>query len=127
MVVDDIQIVLDMLCDSIVGEGFTDTHGFTNPFQAIEFIRSNPVDILITDYEMEGLNGIQLIDEIGGVPNIIMVSSSFSADMGLRKECFKRLVLPLDKNLGVKAVLEMLKRIREKYQVQASAPSEGNK
>lgn len=36
---------------------------YVDPRQALQFIRQHEVDVLITDYEMPGMNGIQLFTE----------------------------------------------------------------
>ena len=38
--------------------------GFSNPFQALEFVKKNPIDVAFLDIEMPGLNGIELAREL---------------------------------------------------------------
>jgi two-component system, LytTR family, response regulator len=48
---------------------------FTNPVAAINFIKRNKVDLIISEIEMNGLNGIQLINSLKIKPLVILVSS----------------------------------------------------
>ncbi|WP_019612709.1 HD domain-containing phosphohydrolase [Psychromonas ossibalaenae] len=37
---------------------------FDDPEKALEWLRNNPVDLIVTDYKMPGLNGIEFIKEV---------------------------------------------------------------
>jgi DNA-binding LytR/AlgR family response regulator len=47
---------------------------FTNPFDAISFLNKNKTDLVFTDVEMTGINGIQLINTLKNKPMVIIVS-----------------------------------------------------
>ena len=38
--------------------------GFTNPLEALDFVKENPVDLALLDIEMPEMNGIQLAGKI---------------------------------------------------------------
>ncbi len=38
-----------------------DVHGFTDPEEALRFLQGKPVDVVVSDYLMPKLNGIQLL------------------------------------------------------------------
>ncbi len=61
MLVDDEEMVITSLRALLRLE--TDYHvsGFTAPEEASRHLETNPVDVVITDYLMPGLNGIQLL------------------------------------------------------------------
>jgi two-component system, NarL family, nitrate/nitrite response regulator NarL len=65
ILIDDHQIVLDGL--KLMFENDSDfklINTYTNPEQALKFIGNNPVDIVVTDYSLPGMNGLELIDKI---------------------------------------------------------------
>jgi DNA-binding LytR/AlgR family response regulator len=48
---------------------------FTNAFEAIGFLKSNKVDLIFLDIEMDGLNGIELIESLTLKPQIIITTA----------------------------------------------------
>jgi DNA-binding NtrC family response regulator len=61
VVVDDEQLITDILTGFISLEApQARVHVFNCPAKARDFISANPVDILITDYSMQKLDGMQL-------------------------------------------------------------------
>lgn len=65
LVVDDHPIVLDGL-KSMINDlpTYELTAALSNPLSALEFLKSIPIDILITDLEMPEINGIELIKKV---------------------------------------------------------------
>jgi DNA-binding LytR/AlgR family response regulator len=48
---------------------------FTNGFEAIGFVKDNPVDLMFLDIEMDGLTGIELIESLTRKPQIILTTA----------------------------------------------------
>jgi signal transduction histidine kinase len=60
LVVDDEEPQMRALCSTLAGEGFTAT-GFTSPQSALNALRSERFELLLTDLQMPGLDGIALL------------------------------------------------------------------
>jgi len=62
VVVDDKVMITDLFESYIRLSGAAvNIYTFNDPIKALEFINSNHIDIIITDYKMPGLNGIELL------------------------------------------------------------------
>ncbi|MBN2875017.1 MAG: sigma-54-dependent Fis family transcriptional regulator [Spirochaetales bacterium] len=59
--VDDEQYIVDSIRDFISGE-YACT-ACTDPVQSLEYLRQTPVDILVVDYRMAGISGLDLLRE----------------------------------------------------------------
>lgn len=54
--------------DSMIG-----VHIYGNPVTAVEWVSANPVDMILLDYLMEGMSGLEVIQKIRQVPALIDV------------------------------------------------------
>jgi two-component system response regulator RpfG len=88
LVVDDQPVSLMILRQlvSLIDKAHT-IHAFTSPREALSWTASNPVDLVLTDYQMPDMNGIEFIRELrsngrAGVP-VVMVSAN--DDHGIRE------------------------------------------
>jgi len=62
VVVDDKVMITDLFESYIRLSGAAvNIYTFNDPIKALAFINSNHIDIIITDYKMPGLNGIELL------------------------------------------------------------------
>lgn len=85
MVVDDDPGVVDWLCDSLTSEGYV-AHGTSEPAVALERIKAKPFDLVISDIEMPGLRGLDLVKAIHKVrPQqlIILITAFGSIDLAV--------------------------------------------
>ncbi len=48
---------------------------FDAPFAAMDFLMKNPVDLVLSDVEMNGINGLQLISSLSNRPMVIFISA----------------------------------------------------
>lgn len=62
ILVDDHRILLEGI-RALLEERHSVEGIFSDPQQALTFLRAHPVDLVITDYEMPGINGIQLVQQ----------------------------------------------------------------
>lgn len=62
LIVDDETAQMRALCDTLSMEGYT-TRGFDSPQQALAALRAGEYDLLLTDLQMPGMDGITLIAE----------------------------------------------------------------
>lgn len=82
---------------------------FDNPYSAFDYLTSNPFDILISDYEMPGITGLDLIRQLFGFRDDLLIHHKlflYSSDtniLGQIKSQFKNRISgiidkPLTKN-----------------------------
>ena len=79
MVVDDDEPLCSMMSQMLSKAGFKSVSSFTSPFDALESFKKEPFDLVITDFNMSGMNGDELVGRIrdcqGGKDARIMVVS----------------------------------------------------
>lgn len=80
---------------------------FNNAIEPLNFLQSNPVDVLFLDIEMEGFSGLQLIKVLQHKPKIILTTAydqyalkAFDlnvSDYLLKPISFERFIQSIDK------------------------------
>lgn len=81
VIVDDEQKILDGLADLFPWEniGFEVLGRFTSATAALEFIEKNPVDVVMTDIKMPGMDGLSFAEKIKSDPDrMVVILSSYS-------------------------------------------------
>ena len=63
VVVDDEKIVTSAINTLLKVEGLTNVHFFNNPVEALEFLKSNEPDLIISDFLMPQMNGLEFLTE----------------------------------------------------------------
>ena len=61
LLVDDEEMVITSVRAYLALEADYDLQGFTDPEKAAEYMKSNPFDVIVSDYLMPKVNGIQLL------------------------------------------------------------------
>ena len=110
VIVDDNSAHLGILFEFLNKERVGTVHCFTDPAKAQAFAKTTRIDVLITDYSMPEMNGIELIDALPGIPAMFLISCSLPENEQLRKECAKRGVFALDKISLLTALAEKPRR-----------------
>ena len=64
VVVDDEKIVTSAFSTLLKVEGFSDAHFFNDPKEALEFLKTNTPDLVISDFLMAGMNGLEFLTEV---------------------------------------------------------------
>ncbi len=74
--VDDEPLALQKMHDYILRVGYLDLLGeFDNALEAIEFLKSNKVDLIFLDIQMEELTGIQMLEAMTDKPKVIFTTA----------------------------------------------------
>jgi signal transduction histidine kinase/CheY-like chemotaxis protein len=89
LVVDDEQIVLNLVEDTLTDEGYRVTTT-PSPREAIELVKQQPFDFILTDIRMPEMNGIELVKEIHQiVPTIGVIFMTGYANLDTAKQAIK--------------------------------------
>lgn len=64
VVVDDEKIVTSAFSTLLKVEGFSDAHFFNSPKAALEFLKDNVPDLVISDFLMPEMNGLEFLTEV---------------------------------------------------------------
>ena len=64
VVVDDEKIVTSAFKTLLKVEGFSDAHFFNSPKDALEFLAQNVPDLVISDFLMPEMNGLEFLSEV---------------------------------------------------------------
>jgi len=64
LIVDDEEMVITSIKAFLQLETDYDVQGFTDPEQAARFVESNPIDVVVSDYLMPKMNGIQFLSRL---------------------------------------------------------------
>jgi two-component system nitrate/nitrite response regulator NarL len=114
LLVDDHHIFLEGL-KNLIQEPFQVKDTANSGKQALELIKSSEFDVMITDYEMPGINGLELVKAVRLVqPEIKIIVLSQHDDPSIVKELLRAGVLGyLLKNTTYKHLTEALHKVVE--------------
>lgn len=69
LVIDDMDSIRNVEAGCLKELGFSQVEALSNGKQALEFIQKNTVDIIICDWDMPHLNGLELLQAVRAMPN----------------------------------------------------------
>ena len=64
VVVDDEKIVTSAFKALLTVEGYTNAHFFNNPVEALKFLKTNQPDLVISDFLMPEMNGLEFLIKV---------------------------------------------------------------
>ncbi len=67
VVVDDEKIVTSAFAALLKVEGFSDAHFFNSPTEALNFLKNNKPDLVISDFIMPEMNGLEFLREVKNI------------------------------------------------------------
>ena len=129
LVVDDEKIVCDMTRKFLTADGYEVTT-FTDSTEAMEALRNERFDVVITDLKMKGVDGIQLLEfarQQHPETKVILLTafgSLESATEALRKDAFDYFTKPVRIKDLQAAVRRALGREPPPERVVAKVPAE---
>jgi two-component system chemotaxis response regulator CheY len=133
LVVDDVSQMRDMLRVMLKKNGYVNLNMVESGKQALKQISLKPIDLVITDWNMPNMSGIELLKHIKGDPNlytipVMMVSDERASDRVLyaveegadgflvkpfsENDLIKNIKLALTKNKAADAMKEKINEMR---------------
>ncbi|HLO26567.1 MAG TPA: response regulator [Geobacteraceae bacterium] len=109
MVVDDDPYVLESLTTLLAELGFA-VHGFNSGYEALAWFHAGPVDVVLTDINMIGVTGIELLEKIRAVDRetpVILMTAYAELDMAvlaIKKGAFDFIIKPYDPHYLIHAL-----------------------
>jgi CheY-like chemotaxis protein len=99
LIVEDAGHVRSMLCDLLGAWGWQ-ADGVLNASDALEHLDRCRYDLLLTDFRMPGMTGIELVERVrgrdAGLPVIMLTASSADLDLACRRLGITLLRKPLE-------------------------------
>ncbi|MBP9096164.1 MAG: response regulator, partial [Ignavibacteria bacterium] len=129
LIVDDDNVTLSIL-KQVLYKANHDVTTAIDGEEAIQYVKNTVYDIIVTDFNMPGMNGIELTKEILKInPQavIILITAYISVKAALESiklGAFDYLTKPVDKEellLSIERGLERLKLLEENSQLKKSA------
>ena len=126
LVVDDEPLQRDILKTILDDEGY-ETHTAPSAEEALRIVKEVKPDVVLTDLRMEGMDGIELIENLPKEPfeppAIVMTAygTISSAVEAIKKGAFDYLTKPLDKDvllIMIKRAVEKTELLKENIQLQ---------
>ena len=92
VVVDDEQVVTSALKMLFRGEGFTNGKFFNNPLEALEFLKNNEPDVIVSDVKMPEMTGVEFLQErkkLGIDIPVVILSSIATKGAAVTMQCLE--------------------------------------
>jgi signal transduction histidine kinase len=118
LIVDDEEPQMRALCNTLAGEGY-EVSGFTSPLAALEELERGSFDLLLTDLQMPGLDGIEFLAAARRIdPDLIGIMMTGHGTIDSAVKAMQAGALDyIQKPFRLKAMLPVLKRGLEMKQL----------
>jgi two-component system chemotaxis response regulator CheY len=73
LIVDDIEDMRNILRRLLLAMGFGKVHVARNGLEALNLLRSFPIDIVVCDWNMPKMSGRELLEAVRGDPNLWLI------------------------------------------------------
>ena len=81
VIVDDEKIVTSAFKTLLRVEGYTNVDCFNSPFEALEFLKENQPEIVVSDFLMPNMNGLEFLTEVKNLyPEVSLIMLTGYAD-----------------------------------------------
>ncbi|MFI3173062.1 MAG: response regulator [Eubacteriales bacterium] len=123
IIVDD-EVIIRVAITNIIKweeEGYVLLDSFENGVDALEYIKNNQVDLVVTDIKMPLMNGIELMTETNKVsPHTLFIILSAFDEFAYARAALKQGALSyvLKMELSTELVLEIVRNAKEKLDVE---------
>jgi len=119
--IDDEPLALDIIrdyCEKVPFINLLQT--FDNAIETLEYLRNNPVDLILLDIQMEELTGIQLLNALKVKPHVILTTAYDSyARQGFDLDVTDYLLKPI----SFERFLKGLNKVYDRMQNEANIPA----
>lgn len=118
LIVDDEKELMQTLCDMLSKHGY-ETRGFTRAHEALEVLKREEFDLLITDLVMSEIDGIELLQKVRTVDeNIKVIMITGQATIETAVESMKKGALDyITKPFKMKSLLPVISRGMEMHRL----------
>ena len=108
LIVDDNPDMADSLADILQVKGY-DVHTTHSGAQALNILHDHPIDILLTDVKMPGMNGLELYRETRkAYPKLVTIfMTAYTADELIRQGMAEGVKIILDKPVDIGFLLAL--------------------
>jgi CheY-like chemotaxis protein len=108
LVVDDNPAMAGTLADILEMKGFS-VHAAASGAEALEILRKQPIDILLTDVKMPGMNGLELYRETRkAYPKLVTIfMTAYTADELIQQGMAEGVKIILDKPVDIGFLLTL--------------------
>ena len=116
LIVDDEKTIADILCETFEDEGFT-CKAIYSGFEAIEFLKTNIVLLILSDIQMPNGSGVDILDYLQFVknpPKILFMTgySTYSKDELKQKGALEIFNKPVDIDYIIERLKVLISKIK---------------
>lgn len=104
IITEDDAILLKMVKEILTNEGYENLTCFSDPLEAKAYLEKSAADVVVSDYCMPGINGLQLLESLGHRRKCRRVLMTASPDEHIAEECEKNGTILVTKPFRVKAL-----------------------
>ncbi len=115
LAIDDEPLALEIIRDYIAKVGYLDlVETFDNALDSIEFLKTNTIDLIFLDIQMEALTGIQFLHVLKNRPHIIFTTAFDNYALeGYELDAVDYLLKPFSLERFIKAVEKVYQKMNQ--------------